>query len=896
MTGSGVPPRESTRRQGRARGLPTGTVTFLFTDIQGSTELLQQLGPDYLPARDRHDRAIRAAIEQGGGTEIATEGDSFFAVFPNAVGAVGAAVVAQRTLAAEPNSEGRRMRVRMGLHTGDGQLGGDSYVGIDVHRAARIAAAGHGGQVLLSDATRGLVESQLPEGVTLRDLGSHQLKDLPHPEHLHDLAIAGLPADFPALRTMSGRPTNLPTFLSRFIGRTHEMADVGNLLAGARMVTLAGPGGTGKTRLATETARSLADRYPDGSWFVALDAVRDHALVLSIIANTLGVPEQPGRPIEAVLGEYLAPRHVLIVLDNMEQVIEAAPDIGSLLGSAPGLAVLATSREPLSIAGEHVFQVPPLGLPPEPGVPTALEISTNEAVELFVERARAARSDFTLSDTNAPAIAAICRRLDGLPLAIELAAARINILSPGQIAERLDHRLALLATSHRDVPERQRTLRGAIDWSYELLAEPERAFFRRLSVFSGGAEFEAIRAIIDPEEALGADALYLASALVDRSLLRMTPVADENRLDMLETIREYAAERLEASPEEASEARGRHASYYLDLAEASDGLLMDVRRDQILDRLDRELANFRAAIAWSVEARLPETGLRIAVALREFWHVRNRIIEGRRVLDELLAASASIGATSLRFRALVVDGGLAGWHGDYERALDLYQEARSVAEATGSRRQLAAATSGLAWATMGSRPTFSRDRYEEAIALARELDEKEILFRALQGLTLTSMRLDDLGAARRSVLESIELGEALGERYNNALNRVALGAIEAREGDPGAGKRRIGEALRELREAGGHGGLSIALDSLATLILGEGDQERGAILAAAADRLRRELGGGPNAAIVVIEEPLDRARRMMEPSDFERASAAGRALTMDEAVALGLEVAEKGSV
>lgn len=871
-------------------------MTFLFTDIQGSTELLHELGPDFLPLRNRHDRAIRAAIEQGDGIEIATEGDSFFAVFPTAVGAVHAAVAAQRALAGAPEASGRRMEVRMGLHTGDGRLGGDSYVGIDVHRAARISAAGHGGQVLLSDATRGLVESQLPAGATLRDLGSHRLKDLPHPEHLHDLVIAGLNADFPSLRTMSGRPTNLPTPLTRFIGRAREMADLSDLLARERIVTLAGPGGTGKTRLAIEAARSLADRYPDGTWFVALEAVRDAALVLPTIATILEVHDQPGRPISAVLGEYLAPRHALVLLDNLEQVIEAAPDIGGLLAAAPGLDVLATSREPLSIAGEHVYQVPPLDLPAEPGVPTARDLAPNDAVELFVERASAARSDFILTDANAPAIAAICRRLDGLPLAIELAAARINILTPDQIVARLDHRLALLAGSRRDLPERQRTLRGAIDWSYDLLAGPEQAFFRRMSVFSGGAELDAIQVVVDAEGALGSDALELASGLVDRSLLRLVPGGDQNRIDMLETIREYAAEHLAASSAEETETRARHADYYRDLAEASSRLLTAAGRDQILDRLDRELANFRAAIAWSLEARIPETGLRIAVALREFWQVRNRILEGRRALEALLAASAGDGATTLRFRAFSVAGGLAGWHGDYERSLDLVKEAGALAEATGSRRQLAVATSGLGWATMGSRPTFARERYEDAIALARELGDEQILFRALQGLALTCMRLGDLGAARRSVLESISLGDSLGEVHNNALNRIALGAIEAREGDPAAGKRRMAGPLRELREAGGHAGLSIALDSLATLIMGEGDLEHGAILAAAADRLRREAGGGPSAATVDIEEPLDRARRTMAAPDFERAVAAGRALTTDEAVALALEVADNGIV
>jgi predicted ATPase/class 3 adenylate cyclase len=893
MSPSDIRAREPSRRR-RTRALPTGTVTFLFTDIEGSTELLQTLGSAFLPNRDRHDRAIRRAIKQGGGIELATEGDSFFAVFRTAVGAVHAAVAAQRVLSAAPEAKGRRIAVRMGLHTGDGKLGGDNYVGMDVHRAARIAAAGHGGQVLLSDATRGLVESQLPDGVTLRDLGSQTLKDLPHPEHLHDLLITGLRADFPGLRTISGPRGNLPTSMTRFIGRTREAADIGDLLARERMVTLAGPGGTGKTRLAIEAARSLADRYPDGSWFVALEALRDPALVVSTIATTLGVRDQPGRPISAVLGEYLLPKHVLVLLDNLEQVIRAAPEIAGLLGAAPGLDVLATSREPLSIAGEHVYHVPPLDLPPEPGVPTARDLAANEAVELFMERARAARADFALSDANAPAIAAICRRLDGLPLAIELAAARINVLSANQIVDRLDHRLKLLATDRRDLPERQRTLRGAIDWSYDLLARSEQAFFRRLSVFSGGADLDAISAVVDPEGALGADALELASALVDRSLLRLTAIGDENRLDMLETIREYAAEHLAASSSEESETRARHADYYRELAEASEGLLLNVRRDQILDRLDRELNNVRAAIAWSLETGHTEIGLRIAVALREFWHVRNRILEGRRALDGLLSASASEGATSPRFRALAIGGGLASWHGDYDRSLELFEEALAMAEARGSRRQMAAAKSGMGWAMIGSRPTAARPLIEEAVALARERGDTQILYGALQGLTLVCIRLGDLGAARRSALESIALGEAAGERYSKELMLVTLGMIEAREGDRKAGGRRIAEALRQLRAAGGHIGLSIALDTLATLVLEQGESEHGAILAAAADRLRREIGGGPGNAVLGLEEPLDHARRTMAESDFERAVAAGAALTTDEAVDLGLEVAERG--
>jgi predicted ATPase/class 3 adenylate cyclase len=877
------------------RNLPTGTVAFLMTDIEGSTRLITQLGDAFPSLLDDHLAVLDQAIKGKGGTLVSSEGDSVFAVFPSVREAINAAVAAQRALVAHSWPHDVKLGIRIGVHVGEAVLGGRDYTGIDVHRTARVMAAGHGGQVLVTQTARDLAGGTAPDQIGFLDLGSHSLRDLPDPEHLYQILAPGLASDFPPLRTLaSARQASLPTFLTRFIGRTREIAEVGDLVGRERLVTLTGPGGTGKTRLAIEAARSLAEPYPDGAWFVALDALHDPALVLPAIATALGVPDQPGRPIGVVLGEYLATRQAMVLLDNVEQVIQAAPDIGSLLGSAPDLAVLATSREPLLIAGEHVYQVQPLDLPAEPGVPTARDLATNEAVELFVERARAARSDFVLSDANAPAIAAICRRLDGLPLAIELAAARINLLSPDQIVARLDHRLTLLATSRRDLPDRQRTLRGAIDWSYDLLSGPEQAFFRRLSVFSGGAELDATRAVVDPAGALDSDALDLASALVDRSLLRSTRLGDENRLDMLETIREYAAEHLAASPEEESEARARHATYYRDLAEASAGLVTDAHRDELLDRLDREVANFRAAIAWSLEARLPETGLRIAAALREFWLVRNHLSEGRRALDELLAASAGEGATPLRFRALMIGGTLASWHGDYDRMPELFAEAVAMAEATGDRRQLAAAKSGVGWATLGSQPSFARDRLEDAVALARELGDAQVLFAALQGLTLACIGLGDVGAARRSVVEAIALGEAAGERYNNALNLVALGMIEAREGDPDSGKRRIAEALRLLRAAGGHGGLSVALDALATLVFEQGEPERGTRLAAAADRLRREVGGGPSTAVVGEEEPLDRGRRTMAPADFERAVAAGRALTTDEAVALGLEIAENG--
>ncbi len=877
------------------KNLPTGTLAFLMTDVEGSTRLIARLGDRFPSLLDDQLALLDLAISGNGGTLVSTEGDSVFAVFPSVREAINAAVAAQRALARHAWPDDVKLGIRIGIHVGEAVLGGRDYTGIDVHRTARVMAAGHGGQVLVTQAARDLTSGSSPDQIGFLDLGSHSLRDLSDPERLYQIVAPGLASDFPPLRAhASHEQARLPTFLTRFIGRTRDIADVGELLASKRLVTLTGAGGTGKTRLAIEAARSLADRYPDGSWFIALDAVRDPALVLPAIAAALGVPDQPGRPIMVLLGEYLAPKHALVLLDNLEQVIEAAPDIGILLGSAPDLAVLATSREPLSIAGEHVYQVQPLDVPAEPGVPTARDLAANEAVELFVERARAARSDFVLSDANAAAIAAICRRLDGLPLAIELAAARTNVLSPDQIVARLDHRLTLLAASRRDLPARQRTLRGAIDWSYDLLAGPEQAFFRRLSVFSGGAELDAIRAVVDPAGALGNDALDLASALVDRSLLRSRRIGDENRLDMLETIREYAAEHLASSPQDEGETRARHAAYYRDLAEASAGVLTDARRDELLDRLDRELPNFRAAMAWSLDIRLPEAGLRIAAALGEFWHVRNHLLEGRRVLGELLAASASDGATGLRSQGLTVSGTLASWHGDYGAAHGLFQAAVAMAESMGDRRQIAVAKAGLGWTTIGSRPTSSRGDLEDAIAIGRELGDEQILFAALQGLTLACLRLGDLEAARGAVLEAIALGDASGEHYNNATNLLALGTIETRQGDPALGGRSIAEALHQLRAAGGYGGLSIALDLLATLAFERGAPERGARLAAAADRLRGEVGGGPSAAMILLEEPLDLARRTMAPADFERATIAGRALSTDEAVALGLEVAENG--
>jgi predicted ATPase/class 3 adenylate cyclase len=556
----------------RASSLPVGTVTFLFTDIEGSTRLGQAVGPArYGEILERHRELLRAAFSASGGIEVGTEGDSFFVVFERPAAAVAAAADGQRALAGAPWDPEATVRVRIGIHSGEGILADGTYVGNDVNRAARIAAAGHGGQTLLSETTSALVADALPPGTTLRPLGEHRLKDL-RPERLCQLVVDGLPQDFPPIRSLDARPNNLPTQLTTFVGREKELAEAAALLAGARLLTLTGPGGTGKTRLSLELASRLAERFPDGVWFVPLEPISEASLVPATIAHVLGLPDRGGRsPVERLI-DHLAGRRVLLVLDNLEQVRSAAPVIAELLTGAPLLAVLATSRSALHVYGELEYPVPPLGVPDRRDRPDADGLARYESVALFVERAMAVRPSFRLTAADAPAVAEICYRLDGLPLAIELAAARVKLLSPQAILGRLENRLALLSGGAQDLPARQQTLRGAIGWSYELLDEPDRILFADLSAFVGGASLDAIEAVCGPDQAR--DVLDGVSSLVDKSLLRQgEDITAEPRFTMLETIREYAAEQLAAAGR-AEVVRDRHAAWFVELAEAAAGSLM----------------------------------------------------------------------------------------------------------------------------------------------------------------------------------------------------------------------------------------------------------------------------------------------------------------------------------
>src|ERR671911_12211 len=501
----------------------TGPLTFLFTDVEGSTSLWERNSEAMSEALSRHDEILRAAIEAHDGRVFKTVGDAFHATFSTAPDALEAALEAQRALLCEEWPETGPLRVRMALHTGTAEERDADYFGPSLNRVARLLSAGHGGQILISLATEELVRDELPEETGLRDLGERRLKDLSRPERVFQITSSSLPSEFPPLKTLDSRRNNLPAQPTVLVGRERELDVVLALLRSpnnVRLLTLTGPGGTGKTRLGLQAAAELTDEFEDGVFFVALAAIADPTLVAPAIMRTLGLTESGNRPAEELLEGYLRDKQVLLVLDNFEQVLESAPLLDALILAAPGLKVLATSRTPLRLYGEHEFPVPPLSLPDTASVPPLESLTRYEAVRLFVDRARAIRPDFSLTEENAPAVIEICMRLDGLPLAIELAAARIKLLPPQAMLSRLDNRLKLLTGGARNLPERQRTLRSAIAWSYEMLDAGEETLFARLAVFSGGSTLEGIEAVCDAQGDLPVDALEGVSSLLDKSLVR----------------------------------------------------------------------------------------------------------------------------------------------------------------------------------------------------------------------------------------------------------------------------------------------------------------------------------------------------------------------------------------
>jgi predicted ATPase/class 3 adenylate cyclase len=676
--------------QDDVRSLPTGTITFLFTDIEGSTRLVQKLGNGYPELLERHQAILRSAWQRHDGIELLTAGDSFFVVFRSAREAVAAAVEGQRDLVSHPWPDDAWVRVRMGLHTGEGILGAGTYAGVDVHRAARIAASGHGGQILVSDSTRALVERDPPLGVTFRDLGSHRLKDLLEAERIHQVEHADLDAEFPPLATLTSRPNNLPTQTSAFLGREQELALIRQAFdEEARLVTLTGPGGIGKTRLALHAAADLSSRFVDGIFFVDLAPIRDAGSAFEAVVRATG-EARTDEPALEQLERSLGSKRVLLLLDNLEQVIEVAEGVVGLIQRCPSVHVLATSREALRVRGERLIPIPPLGLPVAASA-SAEDLLGSDAVRLFLERAREGEPTFDASEEDLRAIAEICVRLDGLPLGIELAAARLNLFSPPDLRDRLRERVDALGHGARDLPERHRTIHGTIAWSCELLDPEEQAMFRLLSVFPS-AHPDAVEAVAEAAGVAGADdVLDILESLVDKSLVRTSASESGRRLTMLGIIREYAAERLREDPL-AETIEGAHAEHFATFASGFRERVHGADRATALELIEAELDNLMAAWRFWVGAndlqRLDGMldALWVLHDARGWYHgaveltndlldVLSRIPSSReRALDEITVR------TSLARALMAIRGYTEEVEATYRRALELVEEAGGIPE------------------------------------------------------------------------------------------------------------------------------------------------------------------------------------------------------------------------
>jgi predicted ATPase/class 3 adenylate cyclase len=861
--------------------LPTGTVTFLFTDIEGSTRLLQQLGDRYAAVRDEHAAIVRRAVAEAGGVEVSTEGDSFFVAFASPLAAVRAAVAAQRGLAAHHWPPGRPVQVRMGLHTGEGVLGGDNYVGLDVNRAARIAATGHGGQVVVSDATRGLVRHALPEGVTFRDLGRHRLKDLALPEHLHDLVVEGLRADFPPPRTLDARRDNLPVQLTSLVGRQEEIAEVTRLLDRTRLVTLSGPGGVGKTRLAVAVAERLRDRFAAGIVFVPLAAVTRPELALAGIARAVGADlVGTHAPLEA-LAEQLGDDRWLLVLDNLEQVIDVAGDLDQLLARCPGVTVLATSRRVLGMGAEREYPVAPLPLPADPaGDPVEAPLAS-PAVALFVERARAVRHDFALTQRTAWAVVELCRRLEGLPLAIELAAARTRLLDPDAILGRLATSLDALGTGAVDLPERQRTLRATVDWSVGLLEEAERSLLEAAAIFVDGWTLQAAAQVAGLDEDR---TLELSEALARHSLIQLDRTELGSRLRMLVTVREFVAERLGARPDLA-EIRRRHADHYRGLAEQADVWLRGVELGEWLERLEAEAGNMAAAVGWYL-AHDPTPLPHLFRVLWLFWSARDHLGEARAWVDQLLPAADALdpqARAELAWTALVT----ADEVGDDQAVLAARQRLGALLAGIDEPYLRAVSELAMAWTApvVGDLDGALRG----ALASLEQLrGQDEPYWTALAlgtaGLVETTVgRHDD---ARRHLREARDLGERFDDAWLAAWSRVLLGTLAVVRGRLEEGRALLEEGLDLSLAAHSTRSVTLCLAAFAQLAVGEGDAERAALLAGAAEGLRRRVGLRAWPLQQLGEgQMVAQVRQALGPDRFEEVFAGGARLTQQEAVA-----------
>jgi predicted ATPase/class 3 adenylate cyclase len=864
-------------------GLPTGTVTMMFSDIEGSTTLLHRLGEQYAEALFSQRALIRAAIVANDGLEMGTEGDSFFVVFQSAIEAVRCCVAAQRSLSMHDWPEGDSVRVRMGLHSGEpvGYEEQHQYVGVDVHRAARIAATAHGGQVVLSEATRQLVELQLPADVSVKDLGFHRLKDLEELEHIYQLLADGLDEHFPPLKSM-GAETNLPTRLTPLVGRSSEVEQLCATVQtpDVRLVTLTGPGGVGKTRLALAAATSLGYAFRDGVYFVSLSGVQDEEAMWSTIADTVNISSE-GSQADAVIA-HLADLQALLVLDNLEQIHAAPAVVATLLDAGAPLVVLATSRGPLHLVGEHEYWVLPLEFPKGADLDA---VAASSAVRLFIQQARLVRPNFTLDAGNAADIASICRSLDGLPLAIELAAARVRLLTPKALLARLTSSLELSAG---DVgrPSRQQTVHATVEWSYQLLTPGTAQVLRRLGVFAGGCDLEALAAVAIQDNA--ADALQRAQELLDVSLITIGEGFDgDPRIDLLETIRQFSLECLSAAGE-FEETRLQHALHYAGVAEGADVQARGSGSLSAFDLLEAEHDNMRAALDWSLSHDEGiDTGLRLVEALSYFWYRHGYATEGRRWLQRAFELTPDEARPRL--------GKIAHWlgvlmqqQGETENSLVYLERSLAIARELGDRDQQARELNslGITYDAIGDLDR-ARSLLEESAAIARSDGDSFRLAAALTNLGHVESYSGNYARSLEILEEALTIDQEAGDMLGVALDRQSLAATNLRLGNIHRADELLSTMLDYLARSGDVQFYLTTLEISACISTEFGDALRAARLFGAAEDLRRKASM-PNdeRSQAEINGYVARARTTVSSDAWNAAISAGRDLSNDEMIAL----------